>query len=503
MTSIAAPQRPAFLDGPLRLYIGGQRVSTGGWLATVDPATGDTIAEVPVATPAEVDLAVGAAADAFPGWRATPATERARILWTLADLIEHHRDELAAIEVLDNGKPIGEALAVDIALTIEIFRYYAGWTTKITGSVPPNSIRGMLTMVRREPVGVVAAITPWNFPLLEVAYKLGPALAAGCTVVVKPSELAPLSTLRLMDLAEEAGLPAGVVNAIIGGPQTGAALVAHPGVRKVAFTGQTATGIEIARQAAGDLKRVTLELGGKSPNIIFADADLDAAVGGAFGGIFFNQGEACVAGSRLLVEASVEREVTERLVAKAAEIRLGHGLDPGTDMGPMISANHRRRVLGHVAAAREDGAQVAVGGAEARPEGLEEGFFIEPTVVRGVSNSMRVAQEEIFGPVLSVISWRTDEDLAALANAVPYGLAAGIWTSDTSRALRMAEELDAGTVWINTYGMFDVAVPFGGRKHSGFGRELGEEALEPYLTSKSVWVDLQSAVAQAGQAISR
>jgi acyl-CoA reductase-like NAD-dependent aldehyde dehydrogenase len=279
--------------------------------------------------------------------------------------------------------------------------------------------------------------------------------------------------------------------------------VAHPGVQKVAFTGQTATGIEIARQAALDLKRVTLELGGKSPNIVFADADLDAAVAGAFGGIFFNQGEACVAGSRLFVEEAAEQEVVERLVAKAAEVRLGHGLDPATEMGPLISANHRRRVLGHVASARDDGAQVAVGGGEASPEGLEHGFFIEPTVVRGVGNGMRVAQEEIFGPVLSVISWRTESDLAALANAVPYGLAAGIWTSDTSRALRLAEELEAGTVWINTYGMFDVAVPFGGRKHSGFGRELGEEALEPYLTSKSVWVDLQSAAAQAGQAISR
>ncbi len=503
MSTTALPQRPAFLDGPLHLYIGGRRVSTDQRLATVDPANGETLAEVPVATPAEVDLAVQAAADAFRGWRATPPTQRARLLWALADLIEEHSEELAAIEVLDNGKPIGEARAVDIALTIEIFRYYAGWTTKIAGSVPPNSIPGMLSMIRREPVGVVAAITPWNFPLLEVAYKLGPALAAGCTVVVKPSELAPLSTLRLMDLAEEAGLPPGVVNAIIGGPDVGAALVAHPGVQKVAFTGQTATGIEIARQAALDLKRVTLELGGKSPNIIFADADLDAAVAGAFGGIFFNQGEACVAGSRLFVEEAAEQEVTERLVAKAAEVRLGHGLDPATEMGPLISANHRRRVLGHVAAARDAGAQIAVGGGEASPDGLEQGFFVQPTVVRGVSNAMRVAQEEIFGPVLSVISWRTETELAAMANAVPYGLAAGIWTSDTSRALRLADELEAGTVWINTYGMFDVAVPFGGRKHSGFGRELGEEALEPYLTSKSVWVDLQSAAAQAGQAISR
>jgi acyl-CoA reductase-like NAD-dependent aldehyde dehydrogenase len=396
-----------------------------------------------------------------------------------------------------------EAQAVDIALTIELLRYYGGWTTKIDGKVLPNSIPGMFTIAKREPVGVVAAITPWNFPLLEVAYKLGPALAAGCTIVIKPSELAPMSTLRLMQLVDEAGFPPGVVNVVIGGPEVGAALVRHPGVQKVAFTGQTATGKEIMRTAVDGLKRVTLELGGKSPNIVFADADLEAAASGAFGGIFFNQGQACVAGSRLFVEAPVADELVDRVVDQAGSIRLGSGLDPETQMGPLISANHRTRVRSYVDSAADEGAEVAVGGHDASVEGLQGGFFLEPTVLKGVRNDMKAAQEEIFGPVLAVIPWKDEEELLALANGIDYGLASGIWTSDVSKALRIADRLDAGTVWINTYGMFDVAVPFGGRKHSGFGKELGEEALEPYLHSKSVWLDLTSAVPQSGQGISR
>jgi acyl-CoA reductase-like NAD-dependent aldehyde dehydrogenase len=492
-----------FLDRPLRLYIDGAFIETEEGLPTVNPATGQTLAVAPLATEREVDQAVGAAARAFETWRHTPPTQRARLMWTLADLLDANKEELAQIEVLDNGKPLWEAQAVDVALTIELFRYYAGWTTKIAGDVLPNSIPGMLTISKREPVGVVAAITPWNFPILEVAYKLGPALAAGCTVVVKPSELAPLSTLRLMDLIDEAGFPPGVVNVVIGGPEVGGALVRHPGVSKVAFTGQTATGKEILRSSVDGLKRVTLELGGKSPNIVFADADLDAAASGAFGGIFFNQGQACVAGSRLFVEAPVADELVARVSQQASSIRLGHGLDPQTQMGPLISAQHRTRVLGYVGSATEQGAEVATGGREATVEGLENGFFLQPTVISGVRNDMRVAQEEIFGPVLSVIPWKDEDELRALANGVDYGLAAGIWTSDTRKALRLADHLEAGTVWINTYGMFDVAVPFGGRKHSGFGRELGEEALEPYLQSKSIWVDLTSAVPQAGQGISR
>ncbi len=495
--------RVDFLNRPLRLYIGGTFVETDGSLPTINPATGKTLAEAPLATEREVDAAVTAAARAFDPWRFTPPTRRARLLWALADLLEANKDEFATIEVLDNGKPMWEAEAVDIALTIELLRYYAGWTTKIEGKVLPNSIPGMFTVAKREPVGVVAAITPWNFPLLEVAYKLGPALATGCTIVIKPSELAPLSTLRLMELIDEADFPAGVVNVVIGGPDVGAALVRHPGVGKVAFTGQTATGKEIMRTAVEGLKRVTLELGGKSPNIVCADADLEAAVSGAFGGIFFNQGEACVAGSRLLAEADVADELAVKVSEKAEAIRLGSGLDPNTEMGPLISAAHRTRVKGYVEAARKEGADVVVGGDDVTVTGFEGGFFLQPTVINGVRSDMSVAQEEIFGPVLSVLPWKDEEELLDLANGVGYGLASGIWSSDVSKALRIADRLDAGTVWINTYGMFDVAVPFGGRKQSGFGRELGEEALEPYLHSKSVWVDLTSAVPQSGQGISR
>ncbi|MCU1489416.1 MAG: Betaine-aldehyde dehydrogenase [Acidimicrobiaceae bacterium] len=503
MSTTAPEPRLEFLESGPKLYIDGAFIETGASLETRNPATGAVLAEVPVAGQAEVDAAVAAASCAFEVWRSTSPVQRASLLWKLGDLVDEHLEELAVIEVLDNGKPIGEARAVDMALTAEIFRYYAGWTTKISGTVYPNSVGNVLTMGRREPIGVVAAITPWNFPLLEVAYKLGPALAAGCTVVVKPSELAPLSSLRLAQLIADAGFPPGVVNIIVGGPEVGAALVRHPDVRKIAFTGQTATGKTILRSSADDLKAVSLELGGKSPNIVFADADFDKALAGAFGGIFFNQGQACVAGSRLFAEAPVLDQLVEKLSTKASSIRLGHGLAPGTEMGPLISSSHRARVLSFIDSARGEGAEVVSGGAVAEVDGLDGGFFLEPTLITSVSNSMRVAQEEIFGPVLSVIPWTDPEELEHLANDVPYGLAAGIWTSDVPKALRLAERLEAGTVWINTYGMFDVAVPFGGRKESGFGKELGAEALEPYLQSKSIWLDLDAAPARAGQSVGR
>ena len=491
----------AFVDRPHRLFIGGDWVATTDTLESRDPATGQVLCQVPLATREHVTAAVEAASGALRDWRRTAASRRARLLWTLGELVERAAEELAALEVLDNGKPLGEASAVDIPLTAEIFRYFAGCANGLEGAVVPNSAPDVLTLSTREPIGVVAAITPWNFPLLEVAYKLGPSLAAGCTVVVKPSELAALSTLRLMELVVEAGFPPGVVNVVVGGPEIGDALVTHTGVSKIAFTGQTATGRQILRAASERLTPVSLELGGKSPNIVFADGDLVAATGGVFGGIFFNQGQACVAGSRLLVEASVADQLVETVVGMAGKVRLGDGFDPSTQMGPVISAGHRQGILSMVDGAVDAGATLATGGRAGEVDGLAGGYFVEPTVLTGVTASMDVAREEVFGPVLSVLPWEDPDELVALANDVPYGIAAGIWTADTAKALRIAADLEVGTVWINTYGMFDVAVPFGGRKQSGTGRELGKAALDPYLVSKSIWVDLSPATPAAGQAV--
>jgi len=500
-------ERPAldFLSRPLRLYIGGEWVETEETFATTDPATGEVLANVPRATTAHVDAAVVAARKAFDeGWRDLAPIPRERLLRRLADLIDENLEELALLEVLDNGKPLGEAEAVDIALSAELMRYYAGWPTKIGGDILPNSIPGMMSRRAREPGGVVGAIAPWNFPLLEILYKIGPALAAGCTVVGKPASWTPLTTLRFAELVEEAEIPPGVVNILTGpGPEIGGAIAAHPGIDKVAFTGQTETGQEILRSSIGNLKKVSLELGGKSPNIVFADAHMDAALSGAFGGVFFNQGQACVAGTRLFVESSVADDFVSELADRAGKIQLGHGLDSTTDMGPLVSAQHRANVMRHIDAAHEDGAQVIVGGEEATVSGLENGTFMKPTVIDQVDNSMRVAQEEIFGPVVSVIRWDDYDQLVGMANDVRYGLAAGIWTSDVSKALKLAGAINTGTVWINTYGMFDPAVPFGGHKMSGYGRELGQEALDPYLQSKSIWLDLESVVPKSGQAVAR
>ena len=501
-------ERPTidFLTRPKRLFIGGEWVDGADSSLTSDPATREVLAEVPVASTDQVDQAVEAATNAFQdGWRDMAPTERQRLIWKLGDLLEEHKDEFAVLEVLDNGKPLWEAELVDIALSIEILRYYAGWATKIQGDILPNSIPGLLSLRKREPIGVVGAIAPWNFPLLEIIYKIGPALAAGCTIVGKPATWTPLTTLRFAELVNEAGIPPGVINIVTGpGPAVGRAIASHPGIDKVAFTGQTETGQEILRQAIPTLKRVSLELGGKSPNVVFADANREAAMAGAFGGSFFNQGQACVAGSRLFVEERIADDFAAELIEKARRVKLGQGLNPESQMGPLVSASHRESVKSYIAAAADGGAHIAAGGSEATVEGLESGFFLQPTVVDRVTNDMTVAQEEIFGPVVSILRFSDWDQLISLANDVRYGLAAGVWTSDVNKALKFADAIRAGTVWINTYGMFDVAVPFGGHKMSGFGgRELGEEALDAYLQPKSIWIDTEAVIPTQGQGISR
>ena len=380
-----------------------------------------------------------------------------------------------------------------VPLAAEIFRYYAGWATKIEGSsIPTAAGLPLHVYTRREAVGVVAAIVPWNFPLLMCAYKAGPALAAGNTIVLKPAEQTPLSALRLADLVEEVGFPPGVVNVVTGdGPSAGAPLAAHPGVDKVTFTGETATGRKILEASKGNLKRVSLELGGKSPNVIFADADLDAAVEGTYGAVYFNQGQCCIAGARVYVHEEVEDAFVEKLLAKLKSVRLGSGLLDDTDMGPLVSVEQAERVTGYIGSALAEGAtELAGGGAAEMEDDLAGGYFVRPALLTGVTPEMRVMREEIFGPVGMVSTFADEDEVVDAANDTEFGLAAGLWTADVKRAHRVAARLQAGTVWINTYGFFDVAVPYGGFRMSGYGKELGEEALEPYLQTKSVWTDL-------------
>jgi len=483
----------AFLAREHGLLIAGEEhdARSGERFDVVNPATGEVIATAPSAGAADVDDAVAAARAALPAWRALAPTRRAELLWDLGTAVARDADELAQLEAIDNGKPMGEALAVDVPLTAEIFRYYAGWATKIEGATIPISSGSFHTYTRREPVGVVGAIIPWNFPLLMCGYKLGPSLAAGCTVVLKPAEQTPLSALRLAELMVEVGFPPGVVNVVTGfGETAGAPLAAHPGVDKITFTGETETGRKILDASKGNLKRVSLELGGKSPNIVFADADMDAALQGTFGAVFFNQGQCCIAGARTYVDARREEEFVERLVDRARDIRLGSGLDPDTDMGPLVSEEQVRRVTGYIETGVAEGATVLAGGSRADDPGLAAGYFVRPTVLGGVNQSMRIMREEIFGPVAMVSTFSSEEEAVALANDTSFGLAAGIWTRDVKRAHRVAAAIDAGTVWINTYGWFDVAAPYGGFKMSGYGKELGEEALGAYLQTKTVWVDL-------------
>jgi phenylacetaldehyde dehydrogenase len=479
-----------------QLFIDGRFVdaASGKTFETPNPATGEVLASVAEGDAEDIDRAVRAARQAFDSgpWSTMTASERGRIVWRIGDLVDEHLEELAELETLDNGKPLAIARAADVPLTAEMFRYMAGWATKIEGNTIPLSVPYMPGVAfhaytLREPVGVVGQIIPWNFPLLMAAWKLAPALATGNCVVLKPAEQTPLSALRLAELMAEAGLPAGVVNVVTGfGETAGAALAAHPDVDKVAFTGSTEVGRLIVHAAAGNLKKVSLELGGKSPNVVFADADLDSAIAGAASAIFFNHGQCCVAGSRLYVEEQHFDEVVSGVADVARSIKLGNGLDSDTQMGPLVSDEQLRRVTGYLDAGRDEGAHVVAGGARSG----DHGYFVEPTVLTSARPDMTVVREEIFGPVVVAQPFQSLEEIASTANDTAYGLGAGIWTRDIAKAHTLAKKIRAGTVWINCYNVFDAGLPFGGYKESGWGREMGHEVLEAYTEVKAVCAQL-------------
>ncbi|MBX3552578.1 MAG: aldehyde dehydrogenase family protein [Pseudolabrys sp.] len=462
---------------------------SGRTFETLDPATEDVIAVVAEADQHDVDLAVAAARRALEGpWGRMRAADRGRILNKLADLIEQHGEEIAALESRDAGKPISAVLRQDLPAALDTLRYYAGFADKINGQVVPAR-PDALTYTVREPVGVVAAIVPWNFPLMIGMWKIAPALACGCTVVLKPAEITPLSALRIGELSLEAGLPPGVFNIVPGfGRSAGQALVDHPDVDKVTFTGSPTVGRQILAGAAGNLKRVTLELGGKSANVIFADADLDAAVKAAASGIFFNTGQVCSAGSRVLVQDAVYDEVVERLAARAKGVRVGAPSNRATAMGPIVSQAQMQRVLDYVDIGVKEGATLVTGGARVG----NRGYFVSPTVFADVGHDMRISQEEIFGPVVSVLRFSDEADALRKANGTRYSLAAGVWSRDIGRVHRFAKAVKAGTVWINTYGYTDVRLPWGGARDSGFGREHGDAAIENFTEPKAVWMNLSA-----------
>ncbi|MFO0908342.1 MAG: aldehyde dehydrogenase family protein [Isosphaeraceae bacterium] len=475
-------QTKCLIDGQWRDSVSGKTFET------INPATEEVIAKVAEGDAADIDLAVKAARKAFDSgpWRKTDARDRGRMLNKLADLMEANIDELAALETLDNGKPISESRNGDLPLVIDCLRYYAGWADKIHGQTIP--VRGrFFTYTRREPVGVAGQIIPWNFPMLMVAWKWGPALAAGCTIVMKPAEQTPLSCLRMGELALEAGFPAGVINIVPGfGETAGDALVRHPGADKVAFTGSTEIGKLIMRNAADTLKRVTLELGGKSPNIVFADADLDAAVDGAMLGLYLNQGQCCCAGSRLFVQDKVYDAMVERLASKTEARKLGDPFDPTTEQGPQVDKTQFDRIMSYIESGKSQGARCVSGGERFG----DRGFFIKPTIFADVKDEMKIAVEEIFGPVMQVLKFKEVDEVVQRANSTDYGLAAAVWTRDIGKAHAIAERVRAGTVWVNCYDVFDAAAPFGGFKTSGLGRELGEKALDNYTEHKTVTVSL-------------
>jgi phenylacetaldehyde dehydrogenase len=480
-----------FLKGPKRMLVDGAWTdsASGKTFATYNPANGVVLADVVEGDQADINRAVVAARKALTAgrWATLTPSDRGRLLWRLAELLEEHAEEFAQLESLDNGKPFSVARVADVPLSVDHLRYMAGWATKIEGSTIPISVPGHLAWTVREAVGVVGQIIPWNFPLLMAAWKLGPALAAGCTVVLKPAEQTPLSALRLGELILEAGFPAGAVNIVPGfGETAGAALAAHPGVDKIAFTGSTDVGRIIVRSAAGNLKKVSLELGGKSPNIVFADSDLTTVVEGATHAIFFNHGQCCTAGSRLFVEKKIFDRVVEGVAEKARRIRLGPGLSPDTEMGPLVSEEQQTRVCGYLDSGFAEGARALAGGAKRG----DAGYFVEPTVLVDTRPEMKVVREEIFGPVVTAIPFTDPEEVLLSANESIYGLAAAVWTRDVSRAHKLAARLRAGTVWVNCYNVFDAALPFGGYKQSGWGREMGREVFNLYTETKAVCLAL-------------
>jgi len=472
-----------------QMLINGKWVNaaSGKTFPTYNPATGEVLAHVAEGDKEDIDRAVAAARAAFEkgAWRDITPSERGRLIWKLADLLEKHAEEFAQLECLDQGKPLALARVADIPVSIDQLRYYAGWATKVEGSTIPISAHGakFLAYTLREPVGVVGQIIPWNFPMIMATLKLAPALATGCTVVLKPAEQTPLTALMLGELIQEAGIPDGVVNIVTGyGETAGAALAAHPDVDKVAFTGSTEVGKLIVKAAVGNLKKVSLELGGKSPNIVFQDAEIESAIPGAANAIFFNQGQVCCAGSRLYVEDKQFDKVVDGVSQIASKLRVGPGMESTSDMGPLVSEEQMNRVCSYLESGVAEGAKAVTGGSRHG----EKGYFVKPTVLVNTNEKMKVVREEIFGPVVTVMPFKDVDDLIAKANNTPFGLAAAVWTRDIKKAHRTAAALRAGTVWVNCYGVLDSAMPFGGYKQSGWGREMGKEMLELYTQVKSV-----------------
>lgn len=497
--SLADIQAAAGLRTPIRhqLFIDGRFVDAenGETLATLNPHDNSVIADVAMAGKADIDKAVAAAQKAFPAWARMAAADRGRILLKLADLIEANAEELARLESLDTGHPLKDGRALDVPRTAACFRYFGGMADKFQGDVVPVET-GFLNYLLREPVGVVGQVVPWNFPLMFTSWKMAPALAAGNTIVLKPSEITPLSSLKIAELMCEAGMPDGVVNIVPGlGHVAGQYMAEHPGIAKVAFTGSTATGRRIVQASAGNLKKVQLELGGKGANIVFDDANLTAAVNGSAWAVFHNQGQACIAGSRLMLHEAIADEFLERFAALARSIRLGNPMDPATEMGPLTSALHRDRVLSYVNVAREQGGDVISGGKVPDAPDLANGCYVEPTIVRVRDHRDRVAQEEVFGPFVSVLTFKDDAEALKIANGTDYGLGSGLWTSNLQRAHKVARDLHAGMVWINSYKRVNPGSPFGGVGQSGYGREMGFDAMREYTQVKSVWVNVDAQIA--------